>query len=416
MHFYGAAFDRKSLGRELLASDHKIDSNLSQDTYRDALLTAAEQQGKSGFGVLRILSNSFRGSTIYKCPELSQELIIRRLRRNIRRFIRRRGSDRETIVKSLRAVFSDGHGYRIYKLDIKSFYESIDRGHIASKLAGEMSFPPASKKVFHFFSDELARQNVAGLPRGMSVSATLSEYLMQDVDSAIKDEPEVYFYARYVDDILIVTTGAENRKRFYRKIQRHLPNGLELNRGKCRVIDLFRSPVKQPLSTPEETLDFLGYSFTIFGQGRVDNSIERRVVLDIAPKKVKRLKTRICLAFLQFTKDGLYSDLRDRISLLTFNYNLYDTDKNIRRNVGLYWNYRFVDLADSTALPELDVFLRRLLLSKSGNLAIGINAKLSTAQKAELLSISFTAAFRNKTFKHFGAGRLAYLARCWAYE
>jgi hypothetical protein len=417
MHFYGAAFDRRSLEKELLASDYKKDPNLTNDAYRGPILIAAQAQAKAGFGALHLSIGSSKNAKLYKCNRLEQDLVVRRLSRNVKRFIRRRSTDRETIIKSLRAVLADGHAYRVYKLDIQRFYESIDTKQIATKLANEMAFPTASAKVFNFFADELVRQGIPGLPRGMSISATLSEYLMQDVDAAIKAEPEVYFYARYVDDIVIVTTGEENRKTFYRKLQRNLPRGLEFNRGKCRVVPFFRRVVNRHANgTPEDTLDFLGYRFTVHGQTKEENEVRRKVFLDISPKKIRRLKTRICLACLQFFKDGHYRDLKDRISLISLNYNLYDTDKNIRRNVGLYWNYRFIDAPQSIGLPELDQFLKSLLLSKHGKLVAGLNAKLSSAQRDELLSVSFAKSFRAKTFRHFSAGRLAHLAGCWAYE
>lgn len=417
MHFYNVAFDCRSLEKELLETDYKSNPNLKNDAYRKGLLHVAQLHAESGFGHLSLMANPQRHCVLYGCRQLAQEIVIRRLGRNIRRLIRRRASDRETIIKSLRALFTDGHAFRVYKLDIKNFYEKIDTRQITAMLVKEPALSAASMKVFKAFADQLIAQNVAGLPRGMSISATLSEYLMQDVDAAIKAESSVYFYARYVDDIIVVTTGNEKREVLFRKLQRLLPNGLEFNRGKSRVVDFTRPPVnRRANATLENTVDFLGYRFSIFGQAKEHNTVLRKVTLDISAKKIKRLKTRICLALLQFAKDGKYPDLRDRIFLIAQNYNLYDTNKKIRRNVGLYWNYRFIDLGESRSLPDLDSFLKKLLLSRHGKVASTVNHKLLDKDKAHLLSISFSESFRKKTFRHFNSIRLAELARCWAYE
>ena len=44
----------------------------------------------------------------------------------------------------------------------------------------------------------------SGVPRGFGVSAYLSELYMREIDNEIKALPDVIYYARYVDDIVII--------------------------------------------------------------------------------------------------------------------------------------------------------------------------------------------------------------------
>ncbi|EPM56853.1 phage-related reverse transcriptase/maturase family protein, partial [Pseudomonas syringae pv. actinidiae ICMP 19103] len=41
--------------------------------------------------------------------------------------------------------------------------------------------------------------------RGLALSATITEIVMQDFDNSIKELDGVFYYGRYVDDIIVVT-------------------------------------------------------------------------------------------------------------------------------------------------------------------------------------------------------------------
>ncbi|EGH68896.1 hypothetical protein PSYAC_29236, partial [Pseudomonas syringae pv. actinidiae str. M302091] len=40
---------------------------------------------------------------------------------------------------------------------------------------------------------------------GLALSATITEIVMQDFDNSIKELDGVFYYGRYVDDIIVVT-------------------------------------------------------------------------------------------------------------------------------------------------------------------------------------------------------------------
>ena len=165
----------------------------------------------------------------------------------------------------------------------------------------------------------------------------------------------------------------------------------------------------------EGSVDFLGYQFNIYCLLESERTIARKVIIDLSENKKKRFQTRVILSALQFRKDGNFKNFYDRIRVLSGNYNIYDMDRNIRRNVGIYYNYRFIKIKESIHLNELDFFLKSLFLSKTGKLGV-IFAKLSQDQRKKLLSLSFLRSFTTGAFSHFKSSHLSDLVRCWAYE
>lgn len=414
---YDFAFDKRGLGREFIRSDFARNSALIDDDARASIIDTAVQHASSGFPNIVFDVSYVRGKPVYQTTILPHDLVLRKLSRNIRILTRVCQADRNNIIKSLAALLTEGHAYRIYKYDIRHFYESFSTEHIENRFASDPGFPASSLSVFRSLRQHLTARNISGLPRGLAISATLSEYAMRAFDSYVRRNPDVYFYARYVDDIIIITTGAEPKRDFMRALHKQLPPGLQFNNTKTHVADLFAPRVRSANAvTKEASVDFLGYRFNIMNQEKPNNITFRKVKIDIAPQKVTRFKTRIILSILQFIRDRNFIDLIDRLRLLTGNYNLYDFNKSIRRNVGIYWNYRQIDLSESQALPELDAFLRRLLLARTGRIAMQLTSVLTASMRRQLLALSFSRSFNSQAFYHFSAQRMAHLVRCWSYE
>ncbi|MBB2828938.1 UNVERIFIED_ORG: uncharacterized protein YbcV (DUF1398 family) [Rhizobium esperanzae] len=414
---YDFAFDYRSLKQELLPSDFAKDPQLADEAVKEAVLASSQALASTGFNNLVLQQSLLRGKPVYQVVPTDQNLVLRKFSRNIRRLTRVKQSDRDTIIKSLKALFQEGHNFRVYKLDIRNFYESIDRDFVGDLLKRDNGLPPTTLYVYQSFNASLAALNIYGLPRGLAVSAILSEYAMRQFDRSIKSYGCVYYYARYVDDIIVVTTGRENKKDFKKYLIDSLPSGLQLNYSKTRISDFTRPKVNSVnQQTSEGKIDFLGYQFNIFGQLRMpDRSFARKVLIDISENKKKRFQTRITLSALQFRKDANFTDFYDRIRVLSGNYNVYDMNRKIRRNVGILYNYRFIDIDYSDHLLQIDRFMKALFLSNTGNLSASF-ATLSKAQRRKILSLSFQRSFRTGEFHHFQISRLSDLVRCWAYE
>lgn len=414
---YDFAFDHRTLARELVRRDFKSDPRLIDDDYRLTKVTAALEQASVGFTGFSLLNGYLRGKPTYQIEHLEHALVLRKFSRNIKKITKVQQSDRNTIIKSLKQLLSEGHHFRIYKLDLKNFYESIDRSGIEAQLRRDGGLAPPTLHVFQFIHTVLTAKGIAGLPRGLSVSAVLSEYAMRSFDQVVKSLDNVYYFARYVDDIVVITTGEENKKSFLKRIRKSLPLGVALNHNKTRILDFNQLAVnKTTQQVIEGELDFLGYRFMIHKILKDNRARSRKVYADISLNKIKRFKSRIILSALQFIKDRNYRDFRDRLRVLSGNYNVYDFDKKIRRNVGVFFNYRFLDLDSSFALIELDDFIKKLVLGRVGKISLALNGLLSPNQRRDLLKLSFKQSFTTQSFSYFEINRLTHLVGCWVYE
>lgn len=407
---YDFAFDRRNLGREFIRADFKAAPQLIDEAYRLNLVEAAQAQAANGLINFSLSKTALRGKPVYQLHHLEHALILRKFSRNIRRLTKVKQADRNTIIKCLKRLLAEGHCFRVYKLDLKSFYESIDRPDIERQLRQDNGLSPPTLHVFQSLSTQLSAASIPGVPRGIAVSAVLSEYVMRRFDHNVKSMENVYYYARYVDDIVVITTGSENKKSFLKRVRKHLPAGIKLNNDKTKIIEFDQPKIKPAIDVVEDYVDFLGYRFAVHRMR--DKPVTRKVYADISPNKTTRLKTRISLSALQFIKDGKFIDLYDRLRVLTGNYNVYDIERSIRRNVGVYYNYRFVDEGNSFALNELDTFLKKFFLASSGKIGGQLNSLLSPSQKRQLLTLSFRRSFKSRSFHYFPINRLSHLGSC----
>ena len=412
---YDFAFDKTTLRAAFIARDFEQNPTLAAPAISDQIILDALQKTVAGFGPIAFKSAIVRKNRLYQFNDLSDEIVVRKLARNIRRLTRVKQSDRETIIRSIRLLLEEGHDYRVYRLDIRRFYESISCSAVTSALSRDLGFPPASLKIWNSFDAQLSAQAIDGMPRGIAISATIAEYVMRNFDRQLKMREQVYFYARYVDDIVILTKAKEDAAMFREEIEKHLPVGLSLNFKKCKTFTFSTAPLaKASPFAIEHKFDFLGYQFTV-SKPRNPKDSSREVRLDISPAKATRFKTRMTLALRQFSKDLDFGDFVARINLLAGNYNVYDRSSGHRRNVGIYFNYNLADFATSEALQDLDRFWKRLVLAKSGKQAAALAGKLSKQQRNTLLSKSFVRAFELKTFFDYRLPEVSRLTRCWAY-
>jgi hypothetical protein len=338
--------------------------------------------------------------------------MLRCLNRIIRQATQTVPSDRDIIIRRLHTVLSEGVPHRVYKYDIKAFFESIDTKLLFGQLANVPQMPRDAILVLEKFLNELISRGISGLPRGIQLSATLSEYALQQFDKQVSVLSGVYYHARYVDDIVIVTGARENKVQFGRIIKKLLPLGLLLNSNKTRVTDL---TVRQKSDGKpiQGTFDYLGYNFSIHETTRrnADNKLYRNVDIAIATKKVQRFKSRLCLAFCSFLSDGDIQMLERRLQVLSGNYNVRDFSTGRIRNVGLSCNYRRVN--STRGLNELDSFFRALVVGSRHKIATRVAAKVPVNVRHSLLKYSFSKSFSQRTFYNFRAAELAELVRCW---
>ena len=411
---YDPTFSASSLERHIIKGDFRRYRSALKDKdpkARARVIEKAAEIGEGGFRDLRFKTNTASGKTVYQLTDLSSELVLRKAVENLRTIAYTKQSNRLEIVRRLGLLLEEGLPFCVGKTDIRSFYETIDQNHLKELLRRRLFTSPGTRRVLNGFIDQCAAHGVVGLPRGLSISAVLSEFYMQDFDDQMRIIPNIHLYSRYVDDIIVVAQPDGDFKSFRKEIANLLPTGLRLNARKTRLIE-FRNK-RSPNPSIEHRFEYLGFSFEVH---EIGNSIpyDRTVRIDIARSKINKRKTRVMRSLLQFIRDQDFKDLHDRLKLLTCNYSFHDSKNDRVRFAGVCHTYGLISWP-SSALTELDQFLRRVLLSNTGKICGPLAQELSKSQRKELLRLTFTGGFVNRIHFHFPPDRLNHLIKCWKY-
>lgn len=423
---YDQSFCRKTLEREIRKSDFRKVAAKAQPAFKENLLTLALDAANKYFsppphGGTSTLLSSFplKGKTVFGFQRLPDELVARKLCTNIRRATKVLTRGRSQIVANLHLLLEEGVPYRVYRFDVKSFYESFNREDVLSEVNRLSKLSPHSKALVAAILKNHEHVGGQGLPRGLALSAVLSDWLMQDFDSNVGGHDEVFFYSRFVDDIIVLTSGRENSVAFSTWIESVLPNGLIFGATKRDVApaDKRVTPVKAP-AIPGNVLqfDYLGYSFSV-NEPPLNPKVKsgahaRHVIADVADGKIRKLKKRIVRSFLDYATTSDWNLLIDRIKFLTQNFSVYNPKVGGKKLAGIYHSYPQVS-QDGKGLKELDRFLRNSILSKTGRVSSMTSPLLNAKQKRQLLSQSFVRGHDKQTFVHFSAARISEIQKCW---
>lgn len=126
-----------------------------------------------------------------------------------------------------------GNNVYAYTYDIKSFFGSTR--HDVAKAA-------VRKRVRDDWACQLVEQIIDSFPGdvGIGLGSDVAQYIelavLDDLDHFIKEQLRVRFYARYMDDFVIITDGKEHAAEYRRSIERELDKiHLQLHPKKCRV-------------------------------------------------------------------------------------------------------------------------------------------------------------------------------------
>ena len=419
---YDQSFCARTLERTLRKSDFRRIPAKDQKAAKAARIEEALSHAKTclapPYSAPLLSSFLLKGKVVFKIESPARELAIRKACYNLERITRPQNKGRSQITSCLNLLLREGVPYTIYRLDISNFYESLNHADVISKISNINRLSPQSKIIISNVLKYHNKMGGTGVPRGLSMSALLANLMMGDFDSILSNTPGVFFYSRYVDDIVIVTSGQEEENLFLDHIESLLPKGLTLN-DKKKQISHAKNQVK-PIDSKIELFrfDYLGYSYTTFEpkpqKAKQHGTHERSVIVDIAASKIRKIKTRIAKSFLDYAKTKNWELLLDRIKFLTQNFSVYNAKAGGKKLAGIFHSYPQVSL-ESKGLNELDDFLRHATLSKTGRIFSQSSKLLSSNKRKILLSHSFVDGHKNRIFVHFSATRISTIQKCWLY-
>jgi hypothetical protein len=351
-------------------------------------------------------------SKYYLTKDLPDKLILRKLNDNIKRIYKDEQANRRIIIAQMKTLLSETCPFWVIKTDIKGFYESIDRERLVSKFQDDSMLSYQSMFLMKMVFENPILAGKSGVPRGMNISATMSEIYMRKFDRWVGSYDSVYYCARFVDDIIIFSNSLKDSLNLIESLNPQLnvlTEGLSINQKKTELFDgktLEKlDKINGKTTNKIHKLDYLGYSF------RVENgrTKARKLIVSIAEKKISKIKTRIIKAFLDFSRNKDFDLLESRIKFLTGNYSIRKSDEGNSLRAGIYYNY--LQVTSHSIFKELNQFLRKSIYSKNPN--FGAKIELSNIQKKTLGKYCFLAGFEKKVFFEFSYIKMQKVIKCW---
>lgn len=367
------------------------------------------------------------GNFIYSPATIEDEFALRKLNDNLKRLYKFKQANRFLIIEQINSLLLEEVPMSIVKLDIKKFYETINKERILKKLLDDPLLSFHSKQILKNFFLLPEVVALSGLPRGINISAALSEILMRDFDKKMAQQPGVYFYARYVDDIIIFTfrTSKDIAKKACEVL--NIETGLELNKQKTKIIERVcrcsalcscmgickcQSRCKCTYdATKEKFFEYLGYRFIFSDLVKCSN----KLIVTISTSRIKKIKTRIILSFLDFVKTSDFDLLEKRVTFLTNNFVVKRNKKMETLNAGVFYNYPHINELGLKELDNLTIFLRKTINAKNHSFGSKLTTKLTPAHRLLLSKFCFKAGFVNRRLKQYTPKEINAIKNCWIY-
>lgn len=292
----------------------------------------------------------------------------KQLQYNIHKTFKVKQANRNSILRCIKSLLETKRPISVIRTDITSFYESINQEFLLNRIEDNTLLSHKSRafiKAILSQYNKLKNANTSaankGIPRGVGISAYLSELYLKDLDTKIKSRPEVMFYARYVDDIFIILSClpvGQTIETYYQGLTASFAElGLLLKQpndgsGKCQLIT-FNNDISVDVQ-------YLGYRIVLC---RTRDGLSGTFYM--STNKINKLKRRIDAAFLHFenlSKINIHDarkDLIDSLNLITGNFSLCKSKSNVK--IGLFYNNSLLD--SKSDLDELTNYLHGKIIN-----------------------------------------------------
>lgn len=228
----------------------------------------------------------------------------------------------------------EDNGISFIKIDLSKCFNNISKPLLLQKLKTSLIVNPFNEYQYYLIKEFLKYQK-KGIPQGIGISNFLLEFFLKDFDNEMKKiSSKICYYARYVDDIIILFNGFPSYKEqeeVIEKIHKILAKyQLKENKEKSINLDLKAGVNRKYFS-------FLGYDFNI--------EESKKLKIEISSKKLDKLFKKINFCFSQYLKNKNLYLLRERLNFLLTNIK-YKKKKYyyIKNRVQLYSKKKIVYL------------------------------------------------------------------------
>ena len=351
------------------------------------------------------LGGNYGGQSYVFEKNIHNFFISKKIQDNINKTYNVKQSSRYAILSELLNLLEDNFPKYVIRTDIKSFYESIPQKKLLNKIDSDYLLSIKTKKFIHqiFTSyNSLTGQTnpeiAKGVPRGVGISAYLSELFMRTIDNKIRELDDLVYYARYVDDIVAIFVPKSKNIELpqltdYKAKLTNLitTEGLALNINKTEEYNLLEG-IKfirfedSSRNFKPKTINYLGYEI-----GSIKNGKKFNLCTRLSDNKINKYFNKIKLSFQHFEKKKKHNR-KNAFKLLSARINYLTSNTKLRNNkdkvfVGIYYSNPFLN--NDVSLQKLQTRLK-WHINRAG---------LTTDEKKTMLKYSFAEGFKKKTFQ-----------------
>lgn len=322
--------------------------------------------------------------------------------------VRQYQKDRDSIIRGLAQAMNRPYPHGIIRIDLKNFFDTLPHDGLKRKLTADRRIDAVTRSLINFLVCEYAElvSGKAGVPQGVGISSAIAEFYLCECDRKIRNDPRVGYFARFVDDIIIVVNDPDDTDAIYKKIREELDSlGLLVNEGKSSVTVLNDND-----DISSQVIPYLGYKLHWTGQP------SRPITIELSEARVNRIERKLNRAFenrrtLQVkgtlrakeTKKKLSYDglLLQRLKFLTGNTRLHNAKSGVF--VGIYHANRCINQLNQ--LEELDRRLKELT-SENSHL-------INENHLKKIEQLSFVRGFQEKLYYNFNLSQMSRITSCW---
>jgi hypothetical protein len=385
-----ATFIKRKSRIDLLLEKRKLQHDREIETALDLI---SKTVGKKDFRVsVHQLPTPVGGKSVYGIGKnLAEILAVRLIQRVLKILYEVNMPSRDILVNQIKSLALDSMPKYIIRADVEHFYESVRHDDLLETIHQSPQLSIVVKRILtRLIKDYVdVSGDKKGLPRGIGISAYLSEIYLADIDKKIRRLKDVFYYARYVDDIVLMYAPERNElaKQYLQRLREIFDSrGLALN-SKTAELNL--------LETLKGKFEYLGYEFDISPSTRG---------IRLSSRKIKKYRDRIEKSFSDYSKKSLFiadkaaDELFVRCLFLTGNMRLFSRKSNAF--IGIYFSNKYI--TDTAQLYGLDMFYKHK-----------ISGLTDLSLKRKLLKISFESGFQEKSFRSFDFKRLSEISQGW---
>jgi len=346
---------------------------------------------------------------------------IKQLQYNIRKTFKVKQSSRHLILSQIKLLLNDNTPKYVIRTDISKFFESIPQDKLFRKISNNTLLSSQSKKFIRQILDDYNNkkdtskiETKKGVPRGIGISAYLSELYMKNFDNQIRNMQDVVYYARYVDDIFIIISPSlppKSINEYFNKIDNLIQLDdltIHTSGDKCNLVDLSEKVIKDT----HNSLTYLGYNIRI--EQKANNTT--KTTFGLSQNKKIKMEEKVLKCIEYFNNKSKYDIKTARKEiLLCLRFLCTNTKLNgakSRVKVGIFYSNNLLDREYEKDINELDNKLKYNWLhniSPYENLFENQQAKQQYTDNLKTCIIArfgFLKGFTNKTYHTFSPNDL----------